>query len=424
MRLTFRCLPSALGLLLAASFPAAADGARAAAAYFEARSAEERAAAMSELAALSPRDPQAAYVHAAGLFFAGVERLGQAFHRHGLDSPQSFVMPVLRMPVPENPLPEPLDYDTFRSILERFHADLSAAEAGFAAVPDDAEIAVDVDFSAFGLDLDADGRIDAHESLHAIVQGIAGPPARWRELQPVPDAGPALSFRFDRADGYWLQGYASFLLANVDFWLAHDFRRTFDQSFHMLFPRAGLPLQDVLVPREGEPAGLLASEWRIADFVSFVHLIDWEVVQPQRRRAARERLLDMIRLSRENWKAIKAETDNEREWLPGPHQPGPHPLTSLEVGTQEVQGWHDALAIAERLLDGTALLPHFRIAGKGLNMRRFFEEPQRFDLVLTITGPGATPWLEEGEIVTAGQWADVRRQFGRGNFMGFALWFN
>ncbi|TIT01089.1 MAG: hypothetical protein E5W85_32860, partial [Mesorhizobium sp.] len=74
-----------------------------------------------------------------------------------------------------------------------------------------------------------------------------------------------------------------------------------------------------------------------------VHLVNWPVVEPERRQAARRHLMEMIRLSREDWKAIRAETDNDREWLPGPQQKGASPLTGLEVGEEQVQAWHAAL---------------------------------------------------------------------------------
>lgn len=426
--IVLRSLASA-GLFMAVSSAASADSTNATKAYFEARSVDERNLALAELAGLAPNDPQAAYVHSAGLFFAALERLGQSFHRHGFESPTALLLPVMRLPVPENPNPEPLDYHGFRSILAQFHTDLSEAEAGLGAVPDDAGIAVDVDFSVFGLDFDADGQIGPQESLQSIVRALADPrrrrgPAR-DPRDAVPDEPPALSFRFDRADAYWLQGYASFLMATVDFWLAHDFGKTFDQSFHLFFPRARLPLQDILAPSGDRPGSVRDTGWRqTADLVSLIHLVQWQVVEPERRRASRTHLLEMIRLSRENWKAIRAETDNEREWLPGPQQPGIHPLTGLEVGEEHVKGWHEALAIAERLLEGEALLPHFRVTGQGMNLRRFFDEPLPFDLVLMITGPDAAPWLERGEIVTADEWRDVRRQFGRNSFIGFAAWFN
>jgi hypothetical protein len=132
----------------------------------------------------------------------------------------------------------------------------------------------------------------------------------------------------------------------------------------------------------------------------------------------------MIRLSRENWKAIRAETDNDREWLPGPQQKGINPLTGLEVGEAEIQAWHEALRMAEDLLEGRSLLPHFRITGKGIDMKRFFEEPQTFDLVPMITGPGVVPYLAEGKVLTAADFEAIRQQFGQAGFMTFALWFN
>ncbi|RWG42467.1 MAG: hypothetical protein EOQ62_25805, partial [Mesorhizobium sp.] len=174
----------------------------------------------------------------------------------------------------------------------------------------------------------------------------------------------------------------------------------------------------------GMSGGMLSSEWRIADFISLVHLVNWPVVEPERRQAARRHLIEMIRLSREDWKAIRAETDNDREWLPGPQQKGASPLTGLEVGEEQVQAWHAALDLAEDLLDGRTLLPHFRFADKGINMKRFFDEPKPFDLVLSITGPAIAPYLESGKILTSEEFDQIQRQFGGAGFLTFALWFN
>ena len=305
------------------------------------------------------------------------------------------------------------------SILVDFRDELEASATILARVPDDAEIGLVVDLARLGIDLDGDGRIELRtESAAAIVAAISGG-GRGRP-QDMPD----LTFRFDRADGYWLQGYANFLMAQADFWLAHDFQNAFDGSFHMFFPRAGLPLQEALVPRGRGDGSLLSSEWRIADLISLIHYVNWPVVEPERRRAARHHLLEMIRLSRENWRAILAETDNDREWLPGPHQPGVHVLTGLEVGDEEVEGWMQALDMAEDLLEGRTLMPHFRIARQGIDVKRFFEEPTNFDLVPMVTGPGVVPYLSRGRILTAEEFDDVRFQFGGAGFLAFAVWFN
>jgi hypothetical protein len=132
----------------------------------------------------------------------------------------------------------------------------------------------------------------------------------------------------------------------------------------------------------------------------------------------------MIRLSREDWKAIRAETDNDREWLPGPQQAGANQLTGLEVTETEVQAWLATLTVAENVLEGRILVPHFRFADKGINMKRFFDEPQPFDLVLSITGPGVAPYLEKGIILSSDEWWTLQSQFGGSGFMTFALWFN
>ena len=326
------------------------------------------------------------------------------------------MLPLMRLPVPANPNPEPLTYEGFRQILSDFREAMGQSAATLAVVPAGADIGLEVDLARLGIDLDGDGKIASQESAAAIMAALSSGAA-------APDAS-ALVFRFDRADGYWLQGYANFLMAQSDFWLAHDFRQAFDESFHMLFPKAKLPMQDTLVPLDEQSGSMFASEWRIADFVSFIHLVNWEVAEPERRKAARAELLEMIRLSREDWKAIRAETDNDREWLPGPQQGGVHRLTGLEVTQIEVQAWHAALQMAEDLLEGRKLLPHFRFADKGINMKRFFDEPKTFDLVLSITGPGVVPYLEQGPMLTSEEWWALQSQFGGAGFMTFALWFN
>ncbi|MER8502102.1 hypothetical protein [Mesorhizobium sp. M0208] len=389
------------------------------AALFEAKTVAERNGALAALETAAPGDPAAAYAAGAGEFFTALEILAGGLHRHGFESPQSFMLPLMRLPVPDNANPEPLTYEQFRAILVAFRDRLEKSAATLGSVPADADIGTVIDLTRLGIDLNEDGQIAPDESAAAIMAFLS-------RGGGVPDAAaPALTFRFDRADGYWLQGYAEFLMAQADFWLAHDFKNTFDGSFHMLFPRAKLPLQDTLVPLDaGMNGGILTSEWRLADFISLVHLINWQVVEPERRQAARRHLMEMIRLSREDWKAIRAETDNDREWLPGPQQKGASPLTGLEVGEEQVQAWLAALDMAEDLLEGRTLLPHFRIADKGINMKRFFDEPKTFDLVLSITGPAIAPYLERGKILTSEEFNQIQRQFGGAGFLTFALWFN
>ncbi|ESX93809.1 hypothetical protein [Mesorhizobium sp. LNJC403B00] len=414
-------LASAFLLLLPLS-SARAAAPKAATALVEAKTVTERNRALTTLESAAKGDPASAYAAGAGEFFTALEILAGGLHRHGFESPQSFMLPLMRLPIPDNPNPEPLTYEQFRAILVAFRDRLERSAATLGSVPAGADIGMVVDLTHAGIDLNEDGAIAPDESMAAIMASLS------RGGISSDGAAPSLTFRFDRADGFWLQGYAEFLMAQADFWLAHDFRTMFDGSFHMLFPRAKLPLQDVLVPPAGDMgSSIFSSEWRIADFISMVHLVNWPVVEPERRQAARRHLLEMIRLSRQDWKAIRAETDNDREWLPGPQQKGENPLTGLEVGEEQVEAWLATLTMAEDLLEGRKLLPHFRITastGQGINMKRFFEEPKPFDLVLSITGPAIAPYLESGEIVTSGEFDQIQRQFGGGGFLTFALWFN
>ncbi|AZO22219.1 MULTISPECIES: hypothetical protein [unclassified Mesorhizobium] len=404
------CLPISS---VAAEMPGAAKM------LFEAKNVSERNSSLSTLEASASGDPAAAYAAGAGEFFTALEILASGLHRHGFESPQSFMLPLMRLPVPDNPNPQPLTYEEFRAILVAFRDQLEKSATTLGSVPAGADIGMVVDLTRAGIDLNEDGNIAPDESIAAIMASLS------RGSVDASAAAPSLAFRFDRADGYWLQGYAEFLMAQADFWLAHDFRTMFDGSFHMLFPRAKLPLQDTLVPPDGGMSGnIFSSEWRFADFISLVHLVNWPVVEPERRQAARRHLLEMIRLSREDWKAILAETDNDREWLPGPQQKGVNPLTGLEVGEEQVTAWLATLTMAEDLLEGRVLLPHFRIAGKGINMKRFFDEPKPFDLVLSITGPAIAPYVESGKILTSDDFDQIQREFGGAGFLIFALWFN
>jgi hypothetical protein len=403
--------------LLALPLPAQAGVAELTTTVLTAASVADRNHALAELDAMKTTDPAAAYAAGAVEFVVGMETLGQGLHRHGFESPKSFMLPLMQLPIPVNPDPQPLTYEGFRQILSDFRDAMARSAATLALVPADTGIGVEVDLGKLGVDIDEDGAIAPGESIAAIIAALSG-------ASPAPDS-PPLAFRFDRADGYWLQGYANFLMAQADFYLAHDFRQAFDQSFQMLFPKAKLPMQDALVPLDdGGDGSIFNSEWRIADFVSFLHLIDWPVVEPERSRSARQELLEMIRLSREDWKAIRAETDNDREWLPGPQQTGANQLTGLEVTEDAVQAWLKTLDMAEDLLNGRTLLPHFRFADKGINMKRFFDEPQTFDLVLSVTGPGVVPYLEHGRILSSDEWWSVEQEFGGDGFLTFALWFN
>lgn len=131
----------------------------------------------------------------------------------------------------------------------------------------------------------------------------------------------------------------------------------------------------------------------------------------------------MISLSRRSWNCISAETDDRFEWIPNPRQRGVVP--GVRITPEMIASWRSFLDESEALLEGKQLLPFWREDPnrRGVNLRKALSEPRPFDAVLWLQGTGAAPYLQEGPITSTDFWKRLDQAF-RGNFLGFALWFN
>lgn len=145
------------------------------------------------------------------------------------------------------------------------------------------------------------------------------------------------------------------------------------------------------------------------------------VEEPDRMRSGRAHLLKMIALSRENRARIGAETDDKRESVPGPAQTGIFERMRVNEGT--VANWHMFLDEFEAILEGRRLIKHWRFATRGVNLRRMFEEPRRFDPVMIAQGSAVLPYLEKGDLVT-GEFAGDMFDLFEGGFLAYFIWFN
>ena len=365
------------------------------------------AASLSEMVAADSANDEARFGLGMVRFVQAIEHLSQGFYRYGLQPPHSVMMPIVRLPVPDNPNPEPIDYEKFRALLLTFVTDLDAAEKTMAGMGT-GEVKLPVNLVTVRYDANGDGTPAADETLVAAL-------ARFFDTDPSDIMGRDMTVAFDRADAYWLRGYCHVLMSISEFLLAHDWHESFDDSFHIFFPRAHSPFQEALAP---PGTGFISSETAIADLISFLH-IRWPVVEPQRLAAVREHLKQVTALSRQDFAAIVAETDNDREWIPNPKQTG---AAGSPVTTEQIAAWHAVLDTFDGLLDGTLLMPHWRLK-QGVNLRRVFEEPRPFDLILWITGPAALPYVENGRVLTSKEWRDMTAAF-EGSFGSYAIWFN
>lgn len=345
-------------------------------------------------------------------FLMGVEELAQGLHRYGHRTPP---VPMLldggRLPIPERGDPEEINYEKFREVVERWDAALQETSALLTAMGDDA-VKVHLRFGLVRLDLDGDGQGSDKEALYRIF-------AAFNQMA-MPSESEAGEFviAFDRADAEWLRGYCNLLMGANDFLLAHDFRELFERTGHLFFARVASPYS--FLAGRASP-----TDWdydEILDLIAYVHLINFEVKSPERMRDALAHLKEMTAASRRMWRLAMAETDDEREWIPNPKQTGVVP--NAEVTPELIAGWHEFLDELDALLTGKKLLPFWRDAGgKGVNLSRAFSEPRRLDLVLWVQGTAAAPYLEEGPVTQAEFWERLHRLF-RGEFIGFAFWWN
>ncbi|MBN9363772.1 MULTISPECIES: hypothetical protein [unclassified Devosia] len=359
-------------------------------------------------------------------FIQGVEHFAQGLYRHGFASPDAgpIMGSPLAMPVPVNPNPEPLDYDKFRAILQLLVDDMDAARDALLTAGETGDYVVPIEVLKVRIDLDGDGKGSDTESIGNVLNAMLGAatvpgPTDPGAPAPTPATPPDSTIGFDRADAIWLAGYTQILAAQADFLLAHDFRALFDTTFHRLFPRAGLPMQDYT-----RSTGTLMldpeSDNAIADALAAIHHLNWPVTDGDRLKRVLARFKDISALSRRNWEAILAETDDNRELLPSPKQTGITP--EARVSEAQVKAWMATLDTADLILDGKLLLPHWRFQ-KGFDLKAYFESAKKTDLVMLITGYDALPFLKDGPIASAESFAEANAVFGDA-LIGYAFWFN
>jgi hypothetical protein len=361
----------------------------------------------------NPADDQARFGLGVLQFLRAVEHMGQSFYYYGLRSDRMQQVPLLRLPVPLNRQPHRMTYADARKILENLVQDLQKAETTLAAVRRED---VKLPLRLAEVKLDFVGAGVAGESFRTLL-------ARYRGAANTSPSGENrdLLVVFDRGDVAWLRGYCHLLMAMAEMALTFDGRKLFECTGHIFFAKIETPHKFLLTLKpNGEsftgPGGL-----DLVDIVAFIHLIRLPVAEPQRAKSAHAHLRQMLALSRESWKHILAETDDDHEWIPNPRQKG---VLGVPVTQAMVDSWLEFVDEAEALLDGKRLAPFWRgDERRGVNLRRAFFEPRPFDLVLWVQGTAATPYLDSGPLTKREVWDRLRDVF-RGQFFGIALWFN
>jgi hypothetical protein len=373
--------------------------------------------ALESALATDPKDDSARFQLGLAQFFAALEKLEQDWHRLGLhDSLFGELIPFLRLPVPHNQKPERATNESGRKAISDFVARLGEVSETLAKVGDNAEMKVALRPGLVRLDFDGDGRAGEDEVMWKVIARLV-PGARFGG-----EDAKAFLVKFDLGDVRWLQGYCHLLSAIGEVVLAHDTARLFQYTAPVFFADADTPFDFLKHRKSGRSIFSADSMDDILDGIAFIHLLSFPVKEPQRMESALHHLQEVTKFSRQSWKAILAETDDDHEWIPNPKQTSA--LGGAKVSGEMIEGWFGFLDEMDAILAGKKLLPFWRDAGgRGINLRRVFTEPTPFDLILWIQGTGAAPYLEKGTITSPDFWKTTDRIF-RGDFLGFALWFN
>ena len=383
-------------------------------------------------------------------FLAGIEEFAQTIYAHGLredmGGEMGMMMPM-RLPVRYNPDPLETSANDVVDMLERMEDAMSEVDTILEPLGD-AEAHFDLRIGTVKMDLNGDGEYTDDERLWRLFNAVTNPRPRWAndldddaDTPAMPPEAETFVLGLDTADGYWLRGYCNVFGAAADMVLAYDGTELFERTGHLFFNHVKSPYPWLQMPGD-------AHGWdpeTVLDMVAALHLINQPLRDANRMADAHAHLLKVIELSRLNWAAVRAETDNANEWLPGPGQTG---VIGVDINDEQVEAWLAMLDESERILNGELLIPFWRGAGEalldedgewredadtveigrthprlGVNLKKVFMEPTRFDLLLWLQGTGAAPFLEEGPRAESGVWRRLNDTFGR-NMPGFAVWIN
>jgi len=397
--------------------------------YLIAGQLAEGAAAMQKALTAQPNDNESRFSLGIIQFLQAVEKLGQDQFRFGLLGNRRQAIPFMRLPIGENPDPEQISYEKARGLVQKFLDGLKVAEATLAETKP-ADVKLTLRIGQIRLDLDGDGKATDEESLWRVLDGLQSGGRRNDSNPNVND----FVIAFDDGDAVWLRGYCRAMSALGEVVLAYDWRDQFERTAHLFYPNVDSPYTWLAAEGTGPFNGF--NTQNVLDVIALIHTINYDCVEPERMQAALAHLESVISLSRESWKLINAETDNDHEWLPNTMQTAA--MGGMRVSQEMQVQWQAFLNESEAILQGRKLLPFWRgIEGGallfnrdfpvnpelGINLRKIFTEPARFDLILWFQGTGLHPFLEKGERTDPESWTRIMNGF-RGEFFLFLAWFN
>ena len=362
----------------------------------------------ARLAALAAPSPEDLFALAGIRFLAGVETALQLRWQTGMRADWS-ELPILRLPIPENPAARPFAAADFVTLLTTLDARMDGSRAALAQLGAQ-DFALDIAMSDLWFDINMNGRRDDNEDVSAVAGLTLAGAGRITTVDVIDP-----TVRFDTADAAWLSAYTNFLSGFANVALAYDPAPAIQRV---------LSSEDQIYAFWGDtpPTNALDMMFgRQADRVAMVLHALAQTPDAALTRKAHAQFLGMITENRRFWAMVTAETDNDSEWVPNDRQVSALGIV-MPPGTAE--RWQAVLADGEKLLTGELLVPHWRYGAEaGINLKKLFENPVPIDLITFIQGEGLLPFAEKGPRASPFAWNEFTR-IVEGDAMLYALFLN
>jgi len=168
------------------------------------------------------------------------------------------VIPIFRMPVPENPTPTQVTYQETREVLKRFVARLEKAEQTLGTIKS-TDVTTELDLMKLAVDSNGNNTVEESEKLRNILAVMLSGGRRLN--QNTNDI--TIPLRFDLADSKWLQGYSNLLAGFGKLLLAFDYENTYETSFHTVFGENTNNFSRKLETTKGSPEAIAALQEEI-----------------------------------------------------------------------------------------------------------------------------------------------------------------
>ena len=286
-----------------------------------------------------------------------LDHLSKSWYRYGINSStRNAISPFFRLPVPSNPNPEQIEYETVRQVFKSMIKQLEQADETLAKIKSK-EVKLPLHLFEIHFDINGDGKKNKEEDLNAFLDELF-------DLKKIPPrCRPTTVIAFDYADVIWLRGYTHVLRSMLEFALAYDAEALWDVAAYRLFPKVKFKhefLKEEFEAAKGKKNYSILDQNILLDIVASFHNSNFKLQEPERVKRIHKHLKKAVELSREMWIALAEETDNDREWIPNSRQTTL--VSPFRPTNQTITAWQDILDESEAILDGKKTAPV--LAGK------------------------------------------------------------